>query len=290
LGQRVFEVSESVAPSLDVEDVGLVKQAGTTLATYQHNAFGERVRKTANGSTRLFVYDEDGRLLGEYDGSGALIQETVWLEDTPVAMIQPRAGGGIDIRHVWADHLDTPRAITTNDAAATVLWTWDSDPFGTTAATGSIEYNLRFPGQYFDAETGTHYNYFRDYNPATGRYQQSDPIGLGGGPNTYSFVDSSPLIYIDATGESYKRPRGATTPGQRSQQRGLACSRCGATGKMFADHKTPLAVEFCFTGTIDTKKMRESKSVQPMCQKCSCSQGGKIRALMAKLRKCFPGL
>jgi RHS repeat-associated protein len=191
-----------------------VKQAGSTIATYRHNAFGERVAKTANGSTRLFVYDEDGRLLGEYDATGALIQETVWLEDTPVALIQPKAGGGIDIRHVWADHLDTPRAITTNDAAATVLWTWDSDPFGTTAASGSLEYNLRFPGQYFDAETGTHYNYFRDYNPLTGRYQQSDPIGLEGGRNTYLYVAARPLDLADVLGLAFKpAPRDPPIPG-----------------------------------------------------------------------------
>jgi RHS repeat-associated protein len=174
------------------------------------------------GSTRLFVYDEDGRLLGEYDAAGNLIQETVWLEDTPVALIQPKAGGGIDIRHVWADHLDTPRAITTNDAAATTLWTWDSDPFGTTAATGSIEYNLRFPGQYFDAETGTHYNYFLDYNPQTGRYVQSDPIGQLAGANTYLYAMGSPLGYLDSSGLILPKPprgAGAVPPGQRDPQR-----------------------------------------------------------------------
>ena len=154
-----------------------VKQGASTLAAYKHNAFGERIAKTLGGTTTTFVYDEDGHLLGEYGVAGALIQETVWLEDTPVATLRPKAGGGIDIRYVWADHLDTPRAITSSDAASTVLWTWNSDPFGTTAAGGTLEYNQRFPGQYFDAETATHYNYFRDYNPNTGRYQQSDPIG-----------------------------------------------------------------------------------------------------------------
>ena len=65
---------------------------------------------------------------------------------------------------------------------------------------GYLRLLLRFPGQYFDAETSTHYNYFRDYDPAVGKYEQSDPIGLRGGTNTYSYVMSSPLQYHDPAG------------------------------------------------------------------------------------------
>jgi RHS repeat-associated protein len=179
-----------------------VKQGASTVATYKHNAFGERVAKTLGGSTTTFIYDEDGHLLGEYGAAGALIQETVWLEDTPIATLRPKAGGGIDIFYVWADHLDTPRVVTTSATAGTVVWKWDSDPFGTTAAQESgLAYNLRFPGQYFDAETQTHYNYFRDYNPQTGRYRESDPVGLLGGYGTYSYAHNAPLFFFDPLGE-----------------------------------------------------------------------------------------
>ena len=101
--------------------------------------------------------------------------------------------------------MNTPRAIS--DSTNKVIWRWDSDPFGATAANEDPDgdgvkftYNLRFPGQYYDRETGLHYNYFRDYSPSIGRYVQSDPIGLKGGVNTYTYVKGSPLDLSDPTG------------------------------------------------------------------------------------------
>jgi len=87
------------------------------------------------------------------------------------------------------------------DDSQTVVWQVDYRPFGeTTISVASVENNLRFPGQYFDAESGLHYNYFRDYDPTTGRYIQSDPIGLRGGINTYTYVGSNPIRFTDPRG------------------------------------------------------------------------------------------
>lgn len=173
--------------------------------TYLVNGLGQRVKKSTAAADTFFAYDEAGRLLGEYDGAGAPIQETVWLGNTPVAIVKPKQPSGYDIFYVWADHLNTPRIVS--DAANTIRWEWrHADAFGANApdenpaGAGVFAYNLRFPGQYFDQETGLHYNYFRDYDPRIGRYVQSDPIGLDGGLNTYGYVEQDPLLRSDPLG------------------------------------------------------------------------------------------
>jgi RHS repeat-associated protein len=110
-----------------------------------------------------------------------------------------------DIYFIHPDHLNTPRVITNN--VNQVVWRWDNlDPFGANlpnenpSGLGNFTCNLRLPGQYFDRETKLHYNYFRDYDPSIGRYIESDPIGLRGGINTYAYVYSNPMRYIDPDG------------------------------------------------------------------------------------------
>jgi RHS repeat-associated protein len=159
---------------------------GAASATYVYNALGQRIKKTASGVTTYFLYDEAGRLIGEYGESGTLIQEIVWLNDVPVASLRDCSCGDA-IFYVHTDHLNTPRRVTKR-STTTVVWRWDSDPFGTSGADTDpdgdgthFSFNLRFPGQYFDSETGLNYNYMRDYEAATGRYIQSDPLGLRAG-------------------------------------------------------------------------------------------------------------
>ena len=102
-----------------------------------------------------------------------------------------------------------------------MVWRWDSAPFGDTLPNEdpdgdgqALRFNLRFPGQFFDAETGLHYNYFRDYDPGIRRYVQSDPIGLDGGINTFAYVGENPLKNTDALGLQVitRPPPGAYRP------------------------------------------------------------------------------
>jgi len=174
-------------------------------ASYHYNSLGQHIKKTVNGQTTVFFYDDQGHLLGEYAANGSLVQEFVWFGNLPIAAIKPNAQRGIDVFYIHADHLGTPRKIS-RPSDNQVLWTWESEAFGNTppnenpTGQGSFVFNLRFPGQYYDQETGLHYNYFRDYDAGTGRYVQSDPIGLDGGINTYTYVGGNPVNVVDPEG------------------------------------------------------------------------------------------
>jgi RHS repeat-associated protein len=117
----------------------------------------------------------------------------------------------VEIAYIHNDHLGTPQVMT--DATGSVIWRAVYDPFGAAIVDEDVDgdgllvsLNLRFPGQYYDQESGNFYNYFRDYDPATGRYIQSDPIGLAGGLNTYLYANANPNKYIDPTGELFFVP------------------------------------------------------------------------------------
>ena len=178
-------------------------------ASYRYNGQGQRVYKAlcetkgkricAKSKELTFAYDEDGKLLGEYNGNA--YQETVWLHNLPIAAVQNTTTYAIH-----SDHLGTPRDIT--NAQKKIIRQWHSDPFGSTPANEDPDgdgkpftYNLRFAGQYYDQETGLHYNYYRDYNPKTGRYLESDPIGLAGGLNTFGYVGGNPVNFRDPSGQ-----------------------------------------------------------------------------------------
>ena len=97
------------------------------------------------------------------------------------------------------DHLGTPQQIFDN--TGTTVWEAAYLPFGSAQIRmGAITCNLRFPGQYFDAETGLHYNWHRYYDPGTGRYLTPDPIGLAGGINPFVYASNTPLNRIDPWG------------------------------------------------------------------------------------------
>jgi RHS repeat-associated protein len=156
----------------------------------------------------------------------------VWLGDTPVATVRLETCG-LSIFYIHTDHLNTPRKISRRSTAE-LVWSWESDPFGTTALNenpsglGTFSFNLRLPGQYFDQETGLNYNYARDLDPGTGRYVESDPIGLKGGINSYSYADGNPVFEFDRFGLMGFGGGGAATHASSTP---VPCKQCEGTDR-----------------------------------------------------------
>jgi RHS repeat-associated protein len=173
----------------------LASVTGTTVAIVGmvYDAFGQRFSKSAPGSSPiLYTYDQNGNLLEENENGFPI--DYVYLNGRPVAEV---TGGKVYYLH--ADRLGTPQLVT--DAGQNIVWSTSYQPFGTTSLpAGTISQNLRFPGQYFDGETGWNHNGWRDYVPDIGRYGQSDPAGLAGGSDTYLYVGANPLNTFDLLG------------------------------------------------------------------------------------------
>jgi RHS repeat-associated protein len=179
-----------------------------------YNGLGElaRTRLTTRDAKRNIVetnreyyqFAADGRALELVQESATRVQwDWIWLDNLPVLQFQDsyNAQGaltGTQLSYLHPDHLGTPR-IATNTSGA-IAWRYRSDGFGTASLSGSAVVRLRLPGQVDLGFQGVNYNYFRDYDPGTGRYLESDPIGLNGGPNTYGYALQNPLKYSDEAG------------------------------------------------------------------------------------------
>jgi RHS repeat-associated protein len=175
---------------------------GSSIAAYYYDPFGRRLEKTVGGVTTYFQYADEG-LVAEYDGGGNLTRSYGWSPNVNWGTNPQflRAAGTIYFYH--NDLLGTPQQLT--DASGIPTWGAKVEAFGKTLvdATATRDNPLRFPGQYYDAETALHYNYFRDYDPGSGRYFETDPMGLTGGADQIAdpiSTDSRARFYIAAMG------------------------------------------------------------------------------------------
>ncbi|WP_296892587.1 RHS repeat-associated core domain-containing protein [Thiobacillus sp.] len=175
----------------------VTSQTAAETTTYTYNALGQRIKKiNQNGLATSFHYGLDGELLYEQDQAGNS-KAYVWLNGRPLARIDNNQ----QIYYYHVDHLGTVQSMTDATTGA-VVWKGYYEPFGsaTVRPVSTIENNLRLPGQYYDRETGLHYNYLRDYDPTTGRYVEADPIGLDAGTNLYAYGANDPISQIDPMG------------------------------------------------------------------------------------------
>lgn len=174
-----------------------VRQGAAT--DYVFNALDQRVSKTrANGDRTVFVYAGQNTLLAERfneAATGAVSWTShLWLGGHPVGLVR-----GNTLYWVHADHIGRPQVVS--NAAQQPVWRASNRAFERDVVLNQIGgYNLGYPGQYWDAESGLWHNGFRDYEPTLGRYLQSDPIGLMGGSSTYAYVLGNPVMAMDSLG------------------------------------------------------------------------------------------
>ena len=164
---------------------------------YKYNAFGQRAVQTVSGGGTHFLFSPEGLLLAEHGVTGTRVRDYIYLNGQPLAVVDS-AG---TVNYILNDQIGQPQKMLS--PSGTVTWQRVSGIFGDTVTqlTGTTAANpQRFPGQQFDPATSLHYNYYRDYDPATGRYIETDPIGLDGGVNVYAYVDGNPLTGIDFNG------------------------------------------------------------------------------------------
>ncbi|MEW8508580.1 MAG: RHS repeat-associated core domain-containing protein, partial [Candidatus Thiodiazotropha sp.] len=198
IGERYYEYDAHQRPIRLYRVEPNAPENKTLVADYAYNRFGERIKKvTYSLSTRPKVtyYLYDGyQLTAEADEAGKVTTQYLYQSYRPILKLEGKIAYAIH-----TDHLGAPRAVTDEDQAP--VWSADYSPFGLIRINQQqITLNLRLPGQYEDQETGTYYNYQRDYDPNTGRYLTSDPIGLKGGMNTYAYVSGNPVSAIDPLG------------------------------------------------------------------------------------------
>ncbi|VVN66436.1 hypothetical protein PS718_00126 [Pseudomonas fluorescens] len=186
--------------------IGLTRPDGKT-ATYQYDAFGRRIRKTVDGEKTEFFWQGD-HLVAE--SSNTQHRSYVYEPGTfrPLALLDGKGPKKACPFYYQLDHLGTPQELT--DYSGEIVWSAQYDAYGkvaaiTLAGEEYLDQPLRFQGQYFDAESGLHYNRHRYYDPRLGRYLTPDPIKLAGGLNQYQYVPN-PTGWVDPLGLSSNCP------------------------------------------------------------------------------------
>ncbi|MGD9158476.1 MAG: RHS repeat-associated core domain-containing protein [Desulfobacteraceae bacterium] len=182
----------------DVEDRLIRVEDGSSniIAEYYYDPFGRRLWKEVGGTRTNFAYSGEG-LIGEYNAAGSVIKSYGYEPDSTWGTNPLFQKIGNTYYWYQNDHSGTPQKLI--ETSGFTVWAATYDSFGNCHADIEIiENNFRFPGQYYDAETGLYYNYHRYYDPDTGRYLRADPFGDG--LNLYTYCYNNPTGLVDPLG------------------------------------------------------------------------------------------
>ncbi|WP_421567529.1 RHS repeat-associated core domain-containing protein [Stenotrophomonas sp. PD6] len=261
--------------------LGSATKAGSAQASYRHNAAGQRVLQQVGTDTTLHLHGEGGEWLGSYGESGVPAQQVVWLGSRPVGLIE--AG---KVLYIESDHLGSPRAVI-DPQRDVAVWRWSllGEAYGNGLPADDADqdgipqsFDLRFPGQRYDSKSGLSYNYYRDYDARTGRYVQSDPIGLEGGVATFAYAGSNPIINLDPSGLS-------TLSMCARPENVLACAAAGigSSGSAGTSSSGLGAAGVAAAASLarDSAKTQDDCPVQNKCEKIYAT----IRTILAVVKK-----
>ncbi|WP_338510079.1 RHS repeat-associated core domain-containing protein [Pseudomonas poae] len=219
-----------------------VKKPNGQIAHYRYDPFGRRISKTVEDKTTEFFWQGD-KLIAEHhaDRHRSYLYEPDSFR--PLALLEGFGPNATNPYHYQLDHLGTPQELTAADGE--IVWSAHYRAYGHISRldVGKIDNPLRFQGQYFDPESGLHYNRHRYYNPDVGRYLTPDPVKLAGGINAYQYVPN-PTGWVDPRGLS------AECPGNKKSKK--SCnnspepedpihSRTGAFRQAKSDAKVPMS-------------------------------------------------
>ncbi|MEW5963833.1 MAG: RHS repeat-associated core domain-containing protein [Pseudomonadota bacterium] len=225
-----------------------VSYEGNLKGTYVYNGLEQLITRVITNSGTLdgtihTVHDRSGNVIAEIDAAGQTVREYVWLPEGGYAGTDPGSGSGAGLPlavvdgvntaspvtyHVHADHLGRPIRMT--DATKAAVWQATWQPWGAPQSiTGSLVLNHRFPGQWFQLESGLHYNWHRHYDPSLGRYTQPDPLGFVDGPAVFAYASGNPLEFVDFLGLSPETPSGPVIIDPRTGQQVYPPPQSGPT-------------------------------------------------------------
>jgi RHS repeat-associated protein len=161
-------------------------------AGYVVSAEGQRIEKLAGTGPQYYAPGPDGTLLADHVNNW---YDYVWLNGRVVTVI---SNGGVFPLH--DDQTGRPLYMT-DPSSHTIDWAAQGLPFDRNVTTNHWgDFNIGFPGQYWDLESDLWHNGNRDYDASLGRYVESDPIGLVAGVNTYTYADGNPISETDPNG------------------------------------------------------------------------------------------